>query len=1587
MTPIKSLFLTLSLLAMFAVDGFAQCSGKTVHLQVPSGWYPNDKINYLADNAHNGEITATREGNWLVFKFTSFENDGAGKGFAFYRDNGTLDNGSYWISPDGYNQSRTGRPGNKFSCGSSTFGSGSDVYIYENPLNLGKVLTSPNPPNARYFYLLPPADWITYSPYFWYGDGNTPKRMSIDADRCGWYKMVFFGSTVVPDDEGLIIFSPKKPNDANDPDYREALGLKGMDETDFTGGIPTTFNLKHMFDSLLGENQPGSIFFTSEGPYNRWSKNDPMIDEPERCSYNLAAVIYYKGQTGNSFTHYADQGGDAEGVCKGYVQPELKNGKMQWAGPNNRCSPYGWDSQTDFENAFKKTTSPYTNQQLCYDMPFQRRTGGLWEFDALYLCRNGSLDFTGTCSGSSRVGGFYLPDNVFQSAGASKGRTYGGDFGVGPQACFNKWCYDRGWIGGSCDNMSGGANSMGEGNLDGLTTAAAINAEMRTYCRREVQQGDFNGYGSWLGTMPGGSSPGNVTGLLCFESHANFTYEKGQEFFFRGDDDIWVFINNRLVIDLGGNHGPAPGYVKLDTISNPSRLVEGDDYPIDIFFCDRRAPGANVRISTDMYIKSKNLLYTEPDRGTGLTTICAVIDESGTGCAAAMGGGSGSQTMCGSQISGAYAVEFYAVNKDNPKDTVWLKNNSSRCSGSEKTFSCYDGIKVNNAVYSCGNKTKCQKDQAATELVKNWPNSKNEYIVYVSLTKNGTRLRSAEIDRITPIPADAKMVWGTLTDIDNASNKKQLMDSYNIETKERQEIIAGRRTPIYVASGDWNNGTFNYATDSEGSYSIANCGNLKNSGLTLYKSKDRDKTDEKCGGNLPKGGIDTLWAEGAYSIGTKTFELNTEMGAKKNNPTLKLTVYQPELRFMESDFKTPVAPDGYAWFGYSEPPYVTSPLDIYIAAWDPRKNLLCDHCSFSLDQTSATNNVSLNQVGGEGIVLSDKLQMKDGKLTTSIAGYYQVLDPDKASWTVYYRDQGYGISAQWTNLEFKDAPVPMPKNAHIYDRNGDGIGDSLRVEFSKSFRDDKGNVRDSALLVLLEVIWDKGDTIRYHLSEYPPDSLKKFSYVEKLYKNPKFFEKNLEYWKERVEGDNVIVLKDNMFSKDILTYAYFNDKSDKSKIISYTPFNDDDLFTYSESGFPRDIFDSIPPIVIKAVYTADEDPNCMNSGGCREGLEVHLSEPVFAIDSPEESSIKNPFSYCLRSQQLEVTGNNSTNCPTFLAEEDRHSQAWNNLDWSWELPGINPEDTAISATYAPNKHKSNEMNLHSQEGAKGDSIVKMVYKAVKINDNTKSRMPKGSDWVKIRGTGSVFVDAAGNKNNPREIGVLITGKNYYTKTPVKIGAINPNEKSPIRDIFEGNGNKPWWMDDIGTWADSLFNDKYGRITELLPIPKDISFSDTAKYYYPGTIGIIFGVADNIRDKVDKIKVDCKTCTTINGIPFSEATDEQIAEGISMYASAYYHTNLGDYTAHTDPGKEPMARCTDPVFKNEEHSGNCLSNAHNLYLAWDMKTNKGRFVGTGAYVAIVKFSWQLEYKKDNAVKVDKFKQDEFIEMLGVRRKSK
>lgn len=85
---------------------------------------------------------------------------------------------------------------------------------------------------------------------------------------------------------------------------------------------------------------------------------------------------------------------------------------------------------------------------------------------------------------------------------------------------------------------------------------------------------------------------------FTLETHTAFIYRGGEVFSFAGDDDVWVFIADQLVIDLGGTHTIRRASVNLDAVSKKLGLIVGQKYPLDLFFAERHTIGSNFIVNT-----------------------------------------------------------------------------------------------------------------------------------------------------------------------------------------------------------------------------------------------------------------------------------------------------------------------------------------------------------------------------------------------------------------------------------------------------------------------------------------------------------------------------------------------------------------------------------------------------------------------------------------------------------------------------------------------------------------------------------------------------------------------------------------------------------------------------------------------------------------------------------------------------------------------------------------------------------------------------------------------------------------------------
>ena len=78
------------------------------------------------------------------------------------------------------------------------------------------------------------------------------------------------------------------------------------------------------------------------------------------------------------------------------------------------------------------------------------------------------------------------------------------------------------------------------------------------------------------------------------EIHTSFVYRGGEDFNFTGDDDVWVFVNRKLALDLGGVHGAETAAIKFDTLG----LTQGQTYPLDVFHAERHTTASDFAMTT-----------------------------------------------------------------------------------------------------------------------------------------------------------------------------------------------------------------------------------------------------------------------------------------------------------------------------------------------------------------------------------------------------------------------------------------------------------------------------------------------------------------------------------------------------------------------------------------------------------------------------------------------------------------------------------------------------------------------------------------------------------------------------------------------------------------------------------------------------------------------------------------------------------------------------------------------------------------------------------------------------------------------------
>ena len=98
---------------------------------------------------------------------------------------------------------------------------------------------------------------------------------------------------------------------------------------------------------------------------------------------------------------------------------------------------------------------------------------------------------------------------------------------------------------------------------------------------------------------------------FTYELESMFTYIPGtleapRIFTFKGDDDVFVYIDGQKVIDIGGIHSQIEQSVNLDDLG----LIPDRDYQLKLFFAERNVTHSNFRLDTNLQIEQP-LLFAD----------------------------------------------------------------------------------------------------------------------------------------------------------------------------------------------------------------------------------------------------------------------------------------------------------------------------------------------------------------------------------------------------------------------------------------------------------------------------------------------------------------------------------------------------------------------------------------------------------------------------------------------------------------------------------------------------------------------------------------------------------------------------------------------------------------------------------------------------------------------------------------------------------------------------------------------------------------------------------------------------------------
>jgi len=1079
--------------------------------------------------------------------------------------------------------------------------------------------------SEKFLYMLIPtskSEWMASMPMISMDGGLSGKAMTADPDRCGWFYYRFAEDEAISDD--VVFFR-------SDDDAREdMIGMNGdWEVSDKAVAIPL---------SMLFSTSETLYFVPEESLKDEysdgWYVEDPQIDGI--CEYSLAAVIYdtdaslhgafackpdwSMGQTENeangnacryaSAPYQAADSGKAfpcVGVTQGMVTEFLNTDRLggNYKKPiltekGKKC--FGSQADAAFAAMFNSTAG--INETYCVDIPFSRAKDGKWEFDSdNYLS-----------PGATVAGGFYPAEttpsyvrmmSAYLPAAETKRKAEGPLFlceglrAVDPvegTSYADLLCNGPGWNGGeSCEGLFAGGSEF-----DGTFNGVSFTGDGWGWsCPNEAPEGwTFYASGSEtkIGVMenrmlPAGESrwtsgqsdsqPLNVGGRnqhFCFESHAQFTYRKGLRFSFRGNDDIWVYVDNRLAVDIGGIHLDAPGYVDLDQFNGASGpLIEGNKYDLDVFFCDRRTTTSKVQIKTNMYMGQKTastITYTKGNsRSTTEYNMC--YSQVGDGsCGALLFDSDGARECCGSEIGTECKAQISYV----------LVKGRNYANGA----ATYDPYNIEGIDLSDPYNPKIDKKRVRLPA--------GLWTLFVVINDNYKPLETfRSAGGVEVVYGDAVAVRFNDSDDEIGRTSYSYVESAMavFGNPSEKDMI-----PVYVSAlaGTENGKLIMIPDDAAGSsYSLDIPANLN-----VYHRNEQGGFSPVSSDDLitiGPSGVDTVFVF-ASSFSMLSEKETIRLGVMGGTAEAELTFFLPKLSFVDS--KGDVISGSVPHENQYDELWVGSYYDFNLVALVPKDDgsyALCSDCNFD---------IALSEKSSPGIEAkgSSGWKIKNGRAKISVRSHQEYRYTGVAEGFGYFSVVADNplVSATYAPVYFRNPLVPFVGFADIFDVRGkapsdlvmngtyvaeeylDGIADSIAIYFDRRIHKD-------SLPSLVCVLWDSSSAeainpVKMGVSNKTDDTHQLCNAV--LTSEIKCLNMDSKKY-----CDPIILAGGLKLSEDVKT-------SGSGKVITYQTFLDQKKLVMQ--GFASPIVDRIAPVLMLAGVDS------LSKG--YERLTLVVSEPV-----------------------------------------------------------------------------------------------------------------------------------------------------------------------------------------------------------------------------------------------------------------------------------------------------------------------------------------------------------------------------------------